>query len=50
MTDILWATGVAAVAAGVVLIVVLREGGDDEPMAAVSCTPEGCFGAVGGRF
>lgn len=51
VTDVLWVTGVVAIAAGVTLIFVLQEGGDDDsPTAGMACTPQGCFGAVQGRF
>lgn len=51
VTDVLWVTGVVAIAAGVTLIFVLQEGGDDDsPTAGMACAPEGCFGAVQGRF
>ncbi len=50
LTDVFWVTGVVALAAGVTLIFVLQEGGGESTTAGVSCTPEGCYGAVQSRF
>lgn len=51
LTDVFWVTGLVALAAGVTLIFVLQEGGGESTTAAgVSCTPEGCYGAVQARF
>lgn len=49
-TDVLWVSGALAVAAGVVLIAVLRDGGDDSVTASAMCDGQGCAFAVGGRF
>jgi len=51
VTDVLWITGAAAVAAGVVLLFVLQEEADgDRPDVGLACTSDGCLGTVGGRF
>lgn len=50
VTDVLWVTGVVAIAAGVTLIFVLQDGGDESASAGMACTHEGCFGTVQGRF
>lgn len=50
LTDILIPVGVAAVAAGVVLIIVLQDGGDESTTAGAACDQHGCMGALRGRF
>lgn len=49
-TDILIPVGVAAVAAGVVLILVLDGGGDEGTSAGAACTADGCMGVLRGTF
>lgn len=48
-TDILLPVGGVAVATGIVLLLVLQEGGDDASAAAI-CGPDGCAVSVTGRF
>jgi hypothetical protein len=51
VTDVLLPVGVAAAAAGVVLMFVLTEGGSSEaPAASAFCGPDGCMGVVRARF
>lgn len=50
VTDVMWATGLAAIAAGVTLLFVLQDGSGESPQAGVACSPEGCIGTVQGRF
>ncbi len=49
VTDVLWVSGVVAMAAGVTLIFVLQDD-SDSATAGMACTPEGCFGSVRGSF
>lgn len=42
--------GLAVAAAGVVLMLVLSEGGGEGPAAGAACTGDGCVAAVGGTF
>lgn len=50
-TDVLWITGTAALVAGVVLIVVLKDDPSESSTGVSgSCTMDGCFGAVRGSF
>ncbi len=48
-TDVLWVTGVVALATGVALIFALQDGGGDTT-AGLGCTPDGCFGSLESRF
>jgi tetratricopeptide (TPR) repeat protein len=48
--DVLWITGVVALAAGITLIFVLQDDSSDSASAGMACSPEGCFGTVQGRF
>lgn len=48
-TDVLWVSGVVAIAAGVTLIFVLQDS-SESPSVAAACGPDGCFGAVEARF
>lgn len=50
VTDVLWVTGVVALATGVALIFALQEGGGGETTAGLGCTPEGCLGTVRSSF
>ncbi|HJL15125.1 MAG TPA: tetratricopeptide repeat protein [Sandaracinaceae bacterium LLY-WYZ-13_1] len=50
VTDVLWISGLVALAAGVTLIFVLQEGDDASASAGVACTHRGCFGTLQGRF
>ncbi len=53
VSDVLWITGAAAAATGLVLAIVSLAGGDDEgpaPTASFACTADGCRAAVRGRF
>ena len=50
VTDILIPVGVAAVAAGVVLILVLQDGGDESATAGAACDEHGCMGVLRSRF
>lgn len=47
--DVMLVTGGAVAALGLVLTLVL-EGDEDEPVAAAVCTEQGCVGGVRGRF
>lgn len=49
VTDVLWVTGVVALATGVALIFALQEGGGDTT-AGLGCTPDGCYGSLHTRF
>ncbi|MFK7989145.1 MAG: hypothetical protein AB8I08_24210 [Sandaracinaceae bacterium] len=49
-TDVLWITGAAALAAGVVLIFVLQDSSEDRVAFGGACTMDGCAGTLGGSF
>jgi len=49
-TDVLWITGAAALAAGVVLIFVLQEDRAPDAAVAAACAADGCVGVLRGEF
>lgn len=49
-TDVLWITGAVVAATGLVLTLLLREGGNEAPPVTAGCTGEGCGIQLRGTF